>query len=215
MNPIAFMRELVAKGMSWEDAAAIAEKFEERVEQRVAEELAALMPKRSKAAERQAAYRERKRNGEHNAEHNGVDNAVTLACDGDSRPLPSSPQTPQQPTPTREENTTSREKRGSRIPEGFNPDLAVAEALGLTLTEAAAEADKFLDYWRAVPGAKGRKLDWPATWRNWCRSASERKPTPRKAHERPHSDDKFDRRQANLARAFAASERVAGQRWEP
>lgn len=27
----------------------------------------------------------------------------------------------------------------------------------------------FGDYWRAQPGAKGRKTDWLATWRNWCK----------------------------------------------
>jgi len=31
-------------------------------------------------------------------------------------------------------------------------------------------ADRFRDYWIAQPGAKGRKLDWSATWRNWVRN---------------------------------------------
>jgi vancomycin resistance protein YoaR len=31
------------------------------------------------------------------------------------------------------------------------------------------EAQKFRDHWCATPGAKGTKLDWPATWRNWIR----------------------------------------------
>lgn len=31
-------------------------------------------------------------------------------------------------------------------------------------------ADGFRDYWIAQPGAKGRKADWPATWRNWVRN---------------------------------------------
>jgi len=31
-------------------------------------------------------------------------------------------------------------------------------------------ADRFRDYWVAVPGAKGRKIDWAATWRNWVRN---------------------------------------------
>ena len=31
-------------------------------------------------------------------------------------------------------------------------------------------ADRFRDYWVAVPGAKGRKVDWVATWRNWVRN---------------------------------------------
>ena len=35
--------------------------------------------------------------------------------------------------------------------------------------------DRFSDYWKAVPGAKGRKLDWPATWRNWVRNEKEGK----------------------------------------
>ena len=28
----------------------------------------------------------------------------------------------------------------------------------------------FRDYWIAVPGNRGLKLDWFATWRNWCRN---------------------------------------------
>lgn len=36
--------------------------------------------------------------------------------------------------------------------------------------DAALTFDRFADYWAAVPGAKGRKLDWFATWRNWVRS---------------------------------------------
>ncbi len=43
----------------------------------------------------------------------------------------------------------------------FAPDAAAV----------AAEADRFKDYWIAQPGAKGRKRDWAATWRNWCRNA--------------------------------------------
>jgi hypothetical protein len=31
-------------------------------------------------------------------------------------------------------------------------------------------AERFRDYWIAQPGAKGRKADWPATWRNWVRN---------------------------------------------
>lgn len=31
-------------------------------------------------------------------------------------------------------------------------------------------ADSFRDYWLSQPGAKGVKLDWDATWRNWVRN---------------------------------------------
>lgn len=30
-------------------------------------------------------------------------------------------------------------------------------------------ADRFRDFWVAKPGKDGRKADWQATWRNWCR----------------------------------------------
>ena len=30
-------------------------------------------------------------------------------------------------------------------------------------------ADCFRDYWISVPGQKGVKLNWHATWRNWVR----------------------------------------------
>ncbi len=33
----------------------------------------------------------------------------------------------------------------------------------------ATVAEEFRDYWIAQPGQKGVKLDWFATWRNWCR----------------------------------------------
>ena len=36
--------------------------------------------------------------------------------------------------------------------------------------QAATVAEKFRDYWIGVPGARGTKLDWPATWRNFVRT---------------------------------------------
>ena len=41
-----------------------------------------------------------------------------------------------------------------------------------------ATASTFRDYWAAIPGAKGRKTDWPATWRNWCRRDADNRRTP-------------------------------------
>ena len=31
-------------------------------------------------------------------------------------------------------------------------------------------AEKFRDHWTALPGQRGVKADWLATWRNWCRN---------------------------------------------
>jgi hypothetical protein len=75
-----------------------------------------------------------------------------------------------------EQNRTeqSRVDRATRLPDDFSltPERRlVAEAERLPAERTFA---KFCDYWRAVPGAKGRKLDWDATWRNWCRSDKDR-----------------------------------------
>lgn len=35
------------------------------------------------------------------------------------------------------------------------------------------ETARFVDYWRAQPGQRGVKTDWPATWRNWMRKAQD------------------------------------------
>ncbi len=37
------------------------------------------------------------------------------------------------------------------------------------LATVELEFQTFLDYWCAVPGQKGVKLDWQRTWQNWCR----------------------------------------------
>jgi hypothetical protein len=79
----------------------------------------------------------------------------------------------------REENIDQEQKQkigsptGSRLPaewvlprswgewaEQERPDLDVRR-----------EAASFADYWHGVAGAKARKADWQATWRNWIRKA--------------------------------------------
>lgn len=40
--------------------------------------------------------------------------------------------------------------------------------------DTAAATDAFCDYWCALPGAKGRKLDWDATWKNRIRDIASR-----------------------------------------
>jgi uncharacterized protein YdaU (DUF1376 family) len=62
--------------------------------------------------------------------------------------------------------------RGTRLAADWEPDpedRAFAEQLGLQADAVSAE---YRDYWIAVPGSKGCKLDWHATWRTWCRRAS-------------------------------------------
>lgn len=76
---------------------------------------------------------------------------------------------------------TARPKTATRIPDDFPvtehmKDWFAAEKLHEAIANPRAEHEKFCDYWRSIPGARGRKLDWFATWRNWMRTAAERAP---------------------------------------
>lgn len=66
----------------------------------------------------------------------------------------------------------SVEARGSRLPDDWHP---TAEDTLFCKTERpdlrpSEVAQRFYDYWTAQPGAKGRKSNWSAVWRNWVRN---------------------------------------------
>ena len=102
--------------------------------------------------------------------------------------LPPSPLKETSPTPPKENNPTPSNTtgsarthahaRGGRLPEGWTPSKALcdfADGLGVgghLFDEAVAE---FRDYWRAVPGQRGIKLDWDATFRNRLRETAGKK----------------------------------------
>lgn len=44
------------------------------------------------------------------------------------------------------------------------------EEKGWSMEKARSVSEGFKDHWIAKPGKDGRKLDWFATWRNWCRN---------------------------------------------
>jgi hypothetical protein len=50
-------------------------------------------------------------------------------------------------------------------------DWAMAEFPAWTADTVRTEAAKFRDYWTSKSGKDATKLDWQATWRNWCRNA--------------------------------------------
>jgi hypothetical protein len=67
---------------------------------------------------------------------------------------------------------------GSRFALESLPDEWAAFAAGLGWDRDRVERTfaSFADYWRGAAGAKGRKADWQATWRNWCRRSDESPP---------------------------------------
>ena len=74
----------------------------------------------------------------------------------------------------------TRAARGTRLPDGWQPDQAIVDWTRANAPAAAnsLEVDRFRDYWTAQPGAKGRKTDWDATWRNWARRCQEQHTQP-------------------------------------
>jgi len=80
-------------------------------------------------------------------------------------------------SPTADAAPTS--KKGTRIPNDWNPartDANIKAESGHEPQWLELELARFRDYWAGIAGAKGVKLDWDATWRNWVRRADEFKP---------------------------------------
>ncbi len=125
---------------------------------------------KEKNAERQRRFREK-----HNAESNVTNNVTNndreeKRREEKRRSKPSSTSNQEQRVEV-DQSTEKPEKRASRfaltqLPEDW-AGFCSAERPDL---DPQATFARFSDYWRGVPGAKGRKLDWDATWRNWCRS---------------------------------------------
>lgn len=64
--------------------------------------------------------------------------------------------------------------QGARLPAGWVLTKKLAlwalqEQPTWTDEHVRKVADAFRDHWIAQPGAKGRRTDWEATWRNWVR----------------------------------------------
>lgn len=73
--------------------------------------------------------------------------------------------------------TKERERtaRASRLPADFEMPNEWCEWCEVNRPDLQPKAvfDKFRDYWAAKPGKAGTKLDWLATWRNWCREETQ------------------------------------------
>lgn len=104
-------------------------------------------------------------------------------------------ETPSEQSRTEQSRTEQIRARATRLPDDFTltPErVEIAKTEGCDPERTFA---KFTDYWRAASGAKARKVDWDATWRNWCRNDHDRAPQG-KAHK-----TKFELTQEALDRA--------------
>jgi len=63
---------------------------------------------------------------------------------------------------------------GTRVPEPFelSEDMRAWAQEHTPHVDLEAATAEFVDYWRGIPGARGRKLDWAGTWRNRMREVA-------------------------------------------
>lgn len=118
-----------------------------------------------------------------------------------------------------EENRDRVEQKATatRLPTDWMPDQSY---LAFCRTERPdldphKLADSFRDYWISVPGAKGKKQDWMATWRNWVRNQRQERPqTINYMDDRKNTLDQLTGRNKHGQRTeidiTAESTRVAG-----
>lgn len=110
--------------------------------------------KDSTAAARQQRYRE-------SQARNALRNGTVTRLDTD--------------TDTEQKQTKTKDlARGSRLPADWTlpkewGEWALSERPELNREDIRKIADQFRDYWISVPGQRGVKLDWLATWRNRVR----------------------------------------------
>lgn len=145
-------------------------------QKRCDEEIARYIDKREKAQRSADARWSAKRthsDGNANASGSTDANALRPQCEGNAPSLQSPVSSPNLQTPVSREE---RSARATRLPGDWTltPERrAIAEAERVDPERTFA---KFTNHWKSASGAKARKVDWEATWRNWCMTENDRKP---------------------------------------
>lgn len=179
------------------------------------------VPERSSAAIRAARHRQKLKQNQGGAKANDVASAgaegrdggryasrdgVTPHCDLSS--LSSSVKGfTEEGSKEKKKEAVTQSARGTRMIEGAqisSDDLQFAIDKGMTIDGARALWVEFVDFWIGVPGQRGVKLSWPATWRNRVRAVG--------ANGRGLGQGKPNvaENRSLVAAARRASERVAG-----
>jgi hypothetical protein len=127
-----------------------------------------VLPVRSKGAERTARWR-------HKASQSVTGDVFSPLDD-------KGPQTPKNTKPPSKNPPKGGQKgsqKGTRLPDGWLPSESLrryAEERGITGGWLVREIERFDNFWRGKSGKDATKVDWDATWRNWCLSAADRGP---------------------------------------
>lgn len=130
-------------------------------------ELATREKIRESNRKRAQAFRDRRRNDR--VTPSNVSSCNQSKSESELKPLDYNITAPPSASPKK-----SSRNRGTRIPDDFAvTDEHRAFACKFGLPNPDHEVDRFKDYWRAIPGQRGLKLDWDATFRNWLRKAAD------------------------------------------
>lgn len=89
----------------------------------------------------------------------------------------------------------TRAARGTRLPDGWQPDQALADWTRANAPAAAnaLEVERFRDYWQSIPGQRAIRVNWAATWRNWARRCQEQAHGPQRGPApRSTTDDRVN-----------------------
>ena len=65
-----------------------------------------------------------------------------------------------------------KQQRGTRIPDDWQPSDADRQFAAGEGVDPDHLRDEFVDFWVGVPGQRGTKLSWSATWRNRVRAVA-------------------------------------------
>jgi len=106
----------------------------------------------------------------------------------------------------RSATTSGRDgRRGARLPDGWEPSEAVREwaRSEFPAVSLANVLPEFVDYWQSIPGQRGCKLDWDATFRNRVREVAARQPRNPRGTHRESAADRVARRNAEAERGSA------------
>jgi hypothetical protein len=105
--------------------------------------------------------------------------------------------------------------RGSRLPANWWPppecEAWCREKFHLSDHELSEAVDEFRDFWSSAPGDRGRKCDWPATFRNACRKRFGQARRPSAARHGPAGGGRLAAYQRAAAH-FSAPHDVPGER---
>ena len=99
----------------------------------------------------------------------------------------------------------SQQPKAKRLPADWSPSAPLIEWANREHpnVDLDHETAKFSDYWPAQGGARGRKVDWDLTWKNWIRNAAERLPKDQQSTRQDRSKRALDEWEARMAQADA------------